>query len=295
MTVPIVLQLQADCLNESVPISTLLRKAKLIASKLDLTDLSGWIESELSGYRGKLSDLPEYRVGGGVPKFFNPYRGWCDIIIENQQFSEMLSTARMPQPVAELENLLNSEEGSTVIFTIPDVLENAIFEGRPQRFRTGLFVSKSFLHSALDRAKNIILEWSLALESRGILGEGLTFTHTEKLKAQSVNNFHIYGANIGNIGNVDGNVINSKFKHSDGSMNRSSLKSTASQIVDAIPALPKLMQSEIIEPVRMLQEIVEAPEISQNDVASIFSTIRKILEGAAGNLAASAIISAISS
>ena len=81
MPEPIVIQLQTDCLDPSIPISTLLRKAKLIASKLALEGTEEWLESELNGYKCALNDLPSYRKGIGQPKFFNPYYGWLDIVL----------------------------------------------------------------------------------------------------------------------------------------------------------------------------------------------------------------------
>lgn len=47
--IPMVLQLQSEALNHSVPVLQLLRKAKVIASKLGLEDALVWIDRELDG------------------------------------------------------------------------------------------------------------------------------------------------------------------------------------------------------------------------------------------------------
>lgn len=47
----IVVELQRDSLNPAVSVSDFLRKALLIATKLDVPAFKTWIENELSGYR----------------------------------------------------------------------------------------------------------------------------------------------------------------------------------------------------------------------------------------------------
>ena len=60
----------------------------------------------------------------------------------------------------------------------------------------------------MERVKNTILEWTLQLESEGILGENMQFNISEKERAQSIpqtiNNYY---------GNT--NVINSAVEYSD--------------------------------------------------------------------------------
>ena len=46
-------QLQAESLNSRVATEDLLRKAKVVAAKLDLLDFQAWIECELNGYTEK--------------------------------------------------------------------------------------------------------------------------------------------------------------------------------------------------------------------------------------------------
>ena len=81
--VPLVLQLQAEAVDPNVPVSKLLRLAKLIATKLDQKDALVWIDKELDGYMdGVTKDVPEYRMIGGQPKGYNPYHGWQTIQFE---------------------------------------------------------------------------------------------------------------------------------------------------------------------------------------------------------------------
>jgi hypothetical protein len=269
----------------------LLRKAKVIASKLKVKEFEAWIDSELGGYKGRLVDLPPHRVGLGQPKFFNPYHGWLDIVVGDDELSEMISAARLPQPVAELEELLRSGKSTHVILGYPPMIIDFLNKINDSQFNYGLHVSKSFIHGALDHAKNTTLEWTLKLEEQGITGEGLRFSDEERAVAQVVTN-HIYNSNVGVVGSVRGDAVNSRFVMKSGAVNSDALMKLTQQIREAAPGLPKTASAAIE---RKLDELDEATrEQDASRVASTLSSIRTVLEGAAGSLAASGILAAIS-
>ena len=56
----LVAQLQEEVVDSRVPISDMLRKAKILASRLNNKDLKRWVDAELKGY-DNADDLPEYR------------------------------------------------------------------------------------------------------------------------------------------------------------------------------------------------------------------------------------------
>jgi hypothetical protein len=152
----IVLELQEDCLRSDLSISPLLRKAKVIASKLSVKAFESWIDSELGGYKGSMTDLPPHRVGVGQPKFFNPYHGWLDVIVQDEQLSSMISTARLPQPVSELEQLTAEVAGSHVILGYPAFVVDFLNQMNGLTFNYGLHLSKSFIHGALEPVLNLM-------------------------------------------------------------------------------------------------------------------------------------------
>jgi len=73
-----VIELQSLAGDPDADIIAVLMKAKMIAVKLDLTDLVEWIELELNGYPN-IASVPEYRSGQGQLKAFNPFRGWIPV------------------------------------------------------------------------------------------------------------------------------------------------------------------------------------------------------------------------
>ncbi len=54
----IVIELQREALEDNISIESLMRKAYLVARKLNLTEFEEWINQEQNGYKGQ---VPEYR------------------------------------------------------------------------------------------------------------------------------------------------------------------------------------------------------------------------------------------
>src|SRR3954471_21626278 len=75
----LVLQLQSDAMDSSVPITDLLRKAKAVAVKLKQNELLQWLEYEITGYT-KGAEIPTYRKQYSRLQFLNPVRGWCPVV-----------------------------------------------------------------------------------------------------------------------------------------------------------------------------------------------------------------------
>ena len=67
MTSSLIDELQLDAANATVPVSSSLRKALIVAARLGVRDLPEWINKELSGY-GHDDTLPSYRVVFGQLK-----------------------------------------------------------------------------------------------------------------------------------------------------------------------------------------------------------------------------------
>jgi hypothetical protein len=93
-TPPIVQKLQADAIDQEVDVSTLLRTAKVVATKLALDDALVWIDRELNGYMElPVEDLPPYRHLEGTLKGYNPYHGWQPIQFETAETERAYSKA----------------------------------------------------------------------------------------------------------------------------------------------------------------------------------------------------------
>ncbi len=189
--------------DDSCSITTLLRKALIVASKLNLEDLKKWINNELNGYEDT-TEVPQYRRIIGELKSWNPYNGiWVPIIWE--KMPEGVNKRPIAQPISEIVDILNNKN-TTGILTIPFQPEQTAillkFFDAPTP--PVLVISSSQLVGIIDAVRNLVLTWSLKLETEGILGEGMTFTKKEKEKA--VQNSEI---KINNFQGILGDVINS--------------------------------------------------------------------------------------
>jgi len=288
MADPIVIQLQTDCLDASVPISTLLRKAKVVASKLSLEGTETWLNAELNGYDGPLKDLPSYRKGVGQPKFFNPHHGWLDIVLTNSQTREMVSSVHLPQAIAEIEHLAGGE-GGFVILGFPPVINDFLHNDLGLQFNPGLHVSKTVLVGAVEGVKNAVLEWAIQLEAKGILGEGLSFSSQEKERAQSVTN-HIYGSNIGVLGSVGNNAKVSHQKIDLTGHSPEALISLARQVREASGGLPTDVAKAIAGPLEEMEQGAKSKDPGR--VQSAINAMVPVLQNAGGSLVATGILAA---
>lgn len=184
----IVLQLQSEALDESVDIETLLRKAYLVAYKLNLEDFINWIKSEQNGYSG---NVPSYRIVGGEIKAWNPYRGWCPVIMPSE-LSDTVSKMTILNPISTVSDIYNKSEG-TIYLSLPgeiNELLNKMTDGFPTKY--DFVTSKTEFHKIVSAVRNQILDWALKLEESGIIGENLEFSASEIEKAhfvQTINNY----------------------------------------------------------------------------------------------------------
>lgn len=212
----LVLELQKDALDPSLPLLNVLRKAFVVASKLNLQELKDWTESELKGYffQSKI-EIPQYRIVSGELKAFNPHRGWIPVIVRDAEIRESLSERHIGQPISELEDLYNNAEDYLTV-RFPVAAQLSLMEFFSTDFIFCTYISKATVHKIIESVRDTILNWSLKLEVDGILGEGMSFSPQEKELASNNN----YG--IGNFLNW-GEITMSEFRKVDIDQSKASI------------------------------------------------------------------------
>jgi AbiTii len=107
MPVSLVEQLQIDSVDRNVRTSDLLRKALLVASKLDIPGVPEWLNKELSGYN--LSDeVPAYRkIHGRV--MGRTFHGWRPVQFPTNELESKIAEQSVHQSVATLEEIHSAE------------------------------------------------------------------------------------------------------------------------------------------------------------------------------------------
>lgn len=203
----IVLDLQNEVTTPNCDIVNVLRKAHLIAVKLNLSEFDKWISCELNGYKDG-DVIPDYREVRGVLKAFNLYHGWIPTMISDKELENSICNKRVPNSISEIVTLCaQSEKGLISEFTGEQLnFFNRIFDS-PLPMKYALHLSGPAVGDIVERVKNAILEWTIKLEAEGILGKGMQFDPAEKETAkripQTINNYY---------GNT--NVINAPVEHS---------------------------------------------------------------------------------
>lgn len=169
-------ELENDIINDSIGISTILRKAKILAYKLKVKEFKNWIDSELNGY--DIEDekkIPTYR------KFhldiFGHFMGFMGaqlknypiptLSIKNEDRHYFTNEFFLTQGVKSIESLLEDEKASFNIPYTPDLL---LFMNRSKIYHNFSCVSawrvipRSGLENVLDSIKNRLLTFVLELQ-----------------------------------------------------------------------------------------------------------------------------------
>lgn len=290
----LVLELQSDSLNKNVRCSDLLRKALVISRKLGVDAIEAWIRHELNGYPINDDDVPDYREINGLIKVWNPYQGWqCLNFIDPKQ-AELLSKRKIMQPIGELDALLDKNGDGELQVPFPQHIVNSLMKGMSVSLQPTLHVSFTEIVGILDSVRNSVLEWALELEKNGIIGEGMTFSKEEKFAAGQVTNQVNY--NIGSMQNsqlMQDSPKASQNLHMGSDL--SEIVSILSQMKDTIEqfGLNTDSENELKSEISTIEIQSNSPKPKINIISESLTSIRSILEGAAGSIAASSFLTQI--
>lgn len=191
----IVLELQRDALDPSISVLSLLRKAYVVARKLNVEQFQEWIELELKGYDGH--SIPEYRSVRGQLRAWNPYHGWHSIVTHDQSLLEIYETvcnSSIGQSISELSALINDADGELQI-QFPPTIESLLASTVRTSVKIG--ISSASVKRIVESVRDVILQWALKLEEDGITGEGMSFSKEEKQIAASQDYGSLIQINIG--------------------------------------------------------------------------------------------------
>lgn len=278
----LVLELQADAMNAAVRTSDLLRKARAVSVKLGATDIQSWIDSELGGYRNP-KDVPEYRGINGHPRCYNPYRGWMPLMIQDPNMRELISSFHVTQPISEIEELTSDRKGSLIRTFAPNQAA-MIMEKMDEPFEPGLEISKSAFVAILDAVRTQVLNWALALEARGVLGTGMSFSKEERERATHVTNN--YTTNIGSVSGhaqvQQGSSDSTQTVGIDTTALRSLIDELSSYSAKQL-GLSRERYAELSADLDTLRSQVASTKPKAGIIREGLSSVRHILESAAGH------------
>lgn len=201
MTNSPVLELQELASSSSSDIQDVLLKAKVVSVKLNLDDLSEWLDYEINAYPSQDS-VPEYRVIKNVPvRAFNPFHGWIHFDLSNiddPEIYDSLTSIHITNPISMLQEYAKSS--TTLYSDLPQPLTAFLNSfSNCNGMRIAWAINPTAITRIISTTKSRILDWSLELEKKGILGNGLLFSQKEK---------EVASMTVHNTTNINGNVNN---------------------------------------------------------------------------------------
>ena len=262
----VVLELQREVTQSDCDIVSVLRRAHLIASKLELKDFNQWKVNELNGYDSQI-DIPEYRSVPGQLKAFNPYHGWIPVMLTDPDIEELVCHPKMRNSISELLSLCNGN-GSSVVMTLTGELQNSLNKmcDVPIHMQMAIHIPKPAVADIIEKVKNTLIEWTLELESKGVLGEEMSFSEQEKEIAKSipqqVNNY--YGSTNVINGTTEklqanaGNIVTAHFDYEIA-------KKAVDEIDDSIQKSKELSQEDKDEALELLRDIRNKIDTKKKD------------------------------
>lgn len=282
--------LQTEIMLPNCDIVNILRKAHFIASTLNLTDFDKWIMSELNGYPTP-NDCPEYRILHCDLYAFNQFNGWMPTVFRNTELENLISITKMNNSISQIISM-SEQEGDKLMSEILGellLLLNECFNTSNTRF--ALFVSKTSIMDIIEKVKTTVLDWTIKLESEGILGENTTFSEQEKQVAatipQTINNYYgntnIVSSPTENMQIVSGNNNEVSFSYEFA-------KNAVEEIEDSISAkdisdTDKEYALSIINNIKNQIDNKNNPSTIKNS----FNLLKEFLIGIGSSFAASAI------
>lgn len=193
--------LQKKIISPECDVTTILRQAHLIASKLELKDFDQWISYELNGYPN-LGSCPDYRKVKAKLMARNAFGSLTSVVIPNIKLEDTICDHRFSESISEIEKLCrNPKENDALLITLPGIVIQQLNIVLHTQREYVLLCSYTSVEDIIDKVKNTILDWSIRLEKEGILGEGMKFNNEEKQASKAMSHDTI----INYITNVEDN------------------------------------------------------------------------------------------
>ena len=291
----LVIELEREAYDTTASLSGMLRKAKAIAVKLRLKQPIEWVQAELDGYGS--GEVPDYRIIRGRVKAHNPFHGLIPVMCGDPEMERIISEHRVREPVGAIEHLLETKSDPMVAFSSDKAETLARLSDSPT-FPIYLMLSRSSLATILDTVRNKVLDWSLKLQTDGITGEGFSFRPEERASVSDKGDIY----NIGNIGNFAGNLGGQV----EGNVTGTATQNLAEEFGKVTALLDQLrtykgqmglgerQEAEVCRKVEAIDEELRCRKPKVGVIAGMLKSIKATMEGAAGNLVASGVVSAIS-
>ena len=144
-------------------------------------------------------------------------------------------------------------------------------------------ISTVQIHGIVERVRSEILKWALDLESRGVLGEGLTFTQEEK---QTVQALHYHIENVSDSQILIGSSGSTQTQTSTSSIDLEALKEMIRAMGKELDHSQGAEVEELRAELATLKAQAESPKPKLEIIKATARSIKSVAEGAAGSILA---------
>lgn len=292
----LVLELQSDALNKAVTCADLLRKALAVSRKLGVAEIEEWLRRELNGYPLDDDEVPTYREVHGQIRVWNSYHGWQPLNFGDAEMAEQLSRRKVMQPVSELDALLENKDEGSLQIPFPQKTVNALMKAMDVPLQPTLHVASTSVVGILNAVRNHVLEWALELEKQGVIGEEMSFSQEEQ-KAADLVTYQI----TNNIGAMHNSQLQQDSPGATQNLNIGLDIQKVLALVAEIRAKEAELDLSADEATELSSELTtievqsESPKPKATIIKESLKSIRAILEGATGNVAASGLLALLAS
>jgi hypothetical protein len=166
------IELQQHVLDQEVPVSTLLRYALLIATRINDAAMVEWCGNELNGYKSKPQG--DYRTAYGEYMGTDHWNRDLPITVMDPKMLEIITKVPLWMSVGEIETMLDraNPESSFKMF-LPAEMEAKLRKGMsPPVRRLFRVVQQQPLAHVLAAVRNRLFDWTVELQSRGVALDG---------------------------------------------------------------------------------------------------------------------------
>lgn len=159
--------------SKDVELSSLLRKCKILAARLNHTDFKAWIEKELNGY-DDTNSLPSYRILETMSK--GHFSGWGGSGLRNapiptycleEKHQKYVDNVYITEGISALEDLLSKSDGTLHNPWRPQLLAlySTKFYENMNCIEAWQVISSSSLANIVDTVRTKILNFVLEIEA----------------------------------------------------------------------------------------------------------------------------------
>ena len=159
--------------SKDVELSSLLRKCKILAARLNHTDFKAWIEKELNGY-DDTNSLPSYRILETMSK--GHFSGWGGSGLRNapiptycleEKHQKYVDNVYITEGISALEDLLSKSDGTLHKPWRPQLLAlyGTKFYENMNCIEAWQVISSSSLANIVDTVRTKILNFVLEIEA----------------------------------------------------------------------------------------------------------------------------------